>query len=287
MIWAYDPPAGTVLDAGTQTLNATFTPTNLNAHNPAQIMVSLEVGQASLTIQADDFQRPAGLENPSLTASYEGFVGGDGPADLDSPLELATTATLDSAPGTYPITGTIGEDNNYLIAFEEGTLTVENKIDPQILWEAPDELIYGQGLSETQLNASVADGVVGVFTYTPPTGTVLEAGTHRLEVAFAPENLSAFNPASASVSITVTPAPLDVRALNAEREERTENPEFEVSYEGFVNEESEADLTTPAAATTPMNENIDIAALKEGDKLDACGNQASSAREQYPITSMP
>lgn len=248
--WTYDPPAGSVLDAGTQTLNATFTPANLDDYNPAQIMVSLEVAKANLMIQADDITRPAGGENPTLTASYEGFAEGDGPADLDSPLQLATTATSESAPGAYPITGTIGEDNNYAISFEEGTLTVENKLDPELLWNAPEDLTYGEALTETQLNASVTDRILGTFTYTPPMGTVLGTGTHRLEVSFTPEDLFAFNPVSASVSVTVTPAPLDVRALNAEREENTENPDFEISYEGFVNGETEEDLTSQASATT-------------------------------------
>jgi hypothetical protein len=51
--------------------------------------------------------------------------------------------------------------------------------------------------------------------------------------------------------LTITPAPLTVTALDAERMEGEENPAFELKYEGFKNDETEAVLITkPTAATT-------------------------------------
>lgn len=44
--FAYSPPAGTVLAAGTQTLSVTFTPTNVAAYNSAQASVSITVNPA-------------------------------------------------------------------------------------------------------------------------------------------------------------------------------------------------------------------------------------------------
>ena len=45
----------------------------------------------------------------------------------------------------------------------------------------------------TQLNATVPAEVVGTFTYLPPSGTVLGAGTHTLSVTFTPTNTADYN----------------------------------------------------------------------------------------------
>ncbi len=248
--WSYDPPAGTTFAVGSHTLSATFTPNDLSVFSVANVEVTIDVTQAPLAIQIDNLERPAGAENPTLTATYDGFVLGDTAGDLDAALELSTTADRESPPGDYPITGTIGADNNYAITVTDGTLTVSDKLIPEIIWGAPADLTYGTPLSETQLSASVADGVEGSFSYEPAPGTVLDAGTHELTATFAPTNEFAFDPATASVTITIVPADLTVRALDAEREANTENPVFEIAYEGFVNDEGPDDLSTPAEAST-------------------------------------
>ena len=56
------------------------------------------------TITADDKSKVYGDILPTLTASYVGFVNGDTPASLDTPVTLATTATASSDVGGYVIT---------------------------------------------------------------------------------------------------------------------------------------------------------------------------------------
>src|SRR5207245_8583371 len=68
------------------------------------------------------------------------------------------------------------------------------KATPSISWANPADITYGTALSGTQLNASAAwtvngsaVSVAGSFTYTPPTGTVLNAGSGQtLPPSFAP-----------------------------------------------------------------------------------------------------
>jgi hypothetical protein len=86
--------------------------------------VELHVAPASLTIRADNKTRVQGTPNPPLTASYSGFVAGDTPAVLDTPVTLTTTATDGSLPGTYPIIASGASDVNYTITHVDGTLTV-------------------------------------------------------------------------------------------------------------------------------------------------------------------
>jgi hypothetical protein len=66
----------------------------------------------------------AGGSVPALTATYAGFVNGDGVASLATPAVLSTTATSASAAGTYPITVSGATDPNYAITFAPGTMTV-------------------------------------------------------------------------------------------------------------------------------------------------------------------
>jgi hypothetical protein len=92
-----------------------------------------DITPAPLTATADDQSRAFGEANPSLTISYAGFVVGDDVGDLDSLPTASTTATINSQPGTYPITLTGGADNNYTFNLVNGTLTITNLVLPEIV----------------------------------------------------------------------------------------------------------------------------------------------------------
>ena len=65
---------------------------------------TLTVTKALLTVTADDKSRGYGSANPGLTISYTGFVNGDTAVVIDTPPTAATTATVASPAGSYPIT---------------------------------------------------------------------------------------------------------------------------------------------------------------------------------------
>src|SRR5262249_44345988 len=86
-----------------------------------------------------------------------------------------------------------------------GNLAV--KLLPAIAWPQPAAIVYPTPLSATQLNATVTPSVPGTFTYTPPAGTVLLAGTRTLLVTFTPADPAlVLTPAPATVSVAVTDA---------------------------------------------------------------------------------
>ncbi|HEX3622577.1 MAG TPA: MBG domain-containing protein [Acidimicrobiales bacterium] len=82
------------------------------------------VDKAALTVTADNKTRPYGQANPPFTASYAGFVNGDGPASLGGTLAFATPATAASGLGGYAITPSGLTSANYTITFTAGTLSV-------------------------------------------------------------------------------------------------------------------------------------------------------------------
>ena len=69
-----------------------------------------------------------GAALPSLTYSYSGLVNGDTASVFTG--ALATTATVSSGSGTYPVTqGTLSAGLNYAVNFNPGTLTIIASLD--------------------------------------------------------------------------------------------------------------------------------------------------------------
>jgi hypothetical protein len=79
---------------------------------------------ASLTVTADNPVKTCGQPNPTLTVNYSGFVSGEDASVLTSPAVLSTPATVNSAPGLYPITASDAVDGNYAMSYVDGTLSV-------------------------------------------------------------------------------------------------------------------------------------------------------------------
>lgn len=99
---------------------------------------TLSITPAPLTITANNASRPFGQPNPPFSATYSGFVLGQGPEDLDSGikrsfdeegpgeggLQFYTPATTSSAPGQYGITPFGLYSRNYEITYVDGVLTI-------------------------------------------------------------------------------------------------------------------------------------------------------------------
>jgi hypothetical protein len=123
----YTPAAGTILPAGTQTLNVTFTPTSTSDYNTATATVSIVVNKAPLSVTAANATKVYGTANPSFSAAISGFVNGDtATSALTGAAAVASSATTSSAAGTYSITPSVGTlaAANYTFNFINGTLTV-------------------------------------------------------------------------------------------------------------------------------------------------------------------
>ncbi|HYW69900.1 MAG TPA: MBG domain-containing protein, partial [Pyrinomonadaceae bacterium] len=262
--FAYSPIGTTVLHVGNgQTLRADFTPNGVDASSynlAAQKQVAINVTKATLTITADNKSKAFGAANPALTFTPSGFVNGDSASVLTGAPNLSTTATQSSPVASYPITiaqGTLVA-TDYSFNFVNGTLTV-GKIMPVITWTNPAAIVYGTGLSATQLNATATDpntnaAVAGIFTYSPAPGSVLHVGNGQsLSVNFAPTDTTNYGPPPAkNVSINVLKATLTITANNTSKSYRAANPaSFNFTPSGFVNGDGAAVLSgAPSFSTT-------------------------------------
>ena len=88
--------------------------------------LSASITPAVLTVSAVNQNMTYGLSIPPLTASYNGFVNGEGTNVLSGAPSLSVNATTNSLPGTYTIT--IGHGTlfavDYTFTFINGILTV-------------------------------------------------------------------------------------------------------------------------------------------------------------------
>ncbi|HBV64586.1 MAG TPA: hypothetical protein DEF45_16370 [Rhodopirellula sp.] len=103
------------------------------------------------------------------------------------------------------LTATFTPENLALYSVTDATVTINvTTSTPTLTWDTPADIVYGTQLSVTQLNASA--NVSGNFTYTPASGTLLNANPgQQLQVHFSPTT-PGFDPVSTSVTINVLKA---------------------------------------------------------------------------------
>jgi hypothetical protein len=124
---AYSRAAGETVAGGPYPMGATLSPAGVLAnyaitYNTANFTIT----KAPLTVTANDKTRAYGSPNPTLDASYSGFVNGQTPAVLGGSLACTTTATATSgvAGSPYPTTCSGLTSANYAITWGAGKLTV-------------------------------------------------------------------------------------------------------------------------------------------------------------------
>ena len=152
----YDPPAGTVLNAGeAQQLAVVFTPDDPLRYESATNYVTINVTKKALTVTADDVTTAHGAPIV-LTASYNGFVNGDTAVDLDIPASIMTDATSFSLTGSYPITVSGASDANYTISFVPGILMITRATTTGVLTSSSNPALLGQTVTFTFTVSAVA-----------------------------------------------------------------------------------------------------------------------------------
>jgi hypothetical protein len=185
--FVYSPAAGVALAAGTQTLSATFTPTNTTSYTTATAGVTIVVTASG----------GGSFVGPSSGGPATGSVSGD---------------VLTYSGATYPIVNgkVTFPDCTMYYAMGSGLLvpagmavncTPGGQAKPIVTWPTPAPVASGTVLSGAQLNASAT--IPGSFVYAPAAGTVPADGTVTLSVTFTPTDRISYSTATATVSLRV------------------------------------------------------------------------------------
>lgn len=236
------------------------TPQGLSSGNYTITFVggTLTIDRAHLTITADDLSKVYGDPNPTLTASYSGFVNGDDQSVVRN-VNLGSDAKLNSPVGTYDNYVQAGAvADNYVITLVDGTTTVT----PALLTVTADDLsrVYGDG----NPNFTVSYGpFVGSDTQSDLNGTLGfdTAATSASSVgkyAITPKGLSSanYNITFVDGALTITPAALTITANDASRTYGASDPTFSSTVTGLVNGDGEGvvsgySVSTDATKSSP------------------------------------
>lgn len=253
--------SGDIHIVGAGTAQITASQASDGFYPAASVTQTLTVDKASLLIKADDITRFEGVANPTLTLTYISFVLGESVANLTTAPVVATTATIASAPGQYPITVSGATSGNYEISFADGTLTVQPKQNQVITFPAPATKTYGNadfstGASSTNntIPITYTSSNTAVATITGNTIHITGAGTTTI-TAMQAGNDGYFPATDVVRTLTVNKAALSVRVNDATKTTGEANPPFTLTYTGFVLGETATNLTTQPQVVTSATAN--------------------------------
>ncbi|GGB00132.1 beta strand repeat-containing protein [Puia dinghuensis] len=216
---------------------------------------TMTVGKATLTVTADNKTMPLGGPLPALTVSYSGFVNGDGPGSLTTQPSATTTAHANSPTGSYPIVPAGGSASNYTFTYVNGILSVGKAI--LTITANPAGSVYGAPLVP---NGSLTVSYSGFVNGDGPGNLTTQPTVANAATAGAPVGTYALTPSGASSpnytinyvngTYTISPASLNITAVNQTMTYGGTVPALTVSYSGFVNGDNASKLTTQPVATT-------------------------------------
>lgn len=232
-------PTGTNADDYTVYYKVVGTSNQFDDSEEGSIIV--KIAKAKLTVTAEDNKIVFGDQAPEYSVAYEGFVNKETASVLGGKLAFTCDYKKGSNAGTYPITPSGLTSDNYEITFAKGTLTVEKGDITVTAPKAVDGLVY-TGTDQALITAGSADG--GEMQYSLdgktydkaiPTGTDAKEYTVYYTVV-ADGNHNAVE--AKTVSATIAKARLFVKANDMTITQGAEAPEYTVTYDGFVNDES-------------------------------------------------
>ena len=204
--FSYNFSAGTVLNAGTVNLTATFTPSDPTTFAMNSTMVTLTVDPAPLTVTPDSLSIVYGANPPALTYQIAGFVNSDSSTAVSGAASCSTAATNTSYTGSYPIYCALGTlaASNYIFQFVSGTLTVTQATTTVTSWPTASAIVYGQALGSSVLTGGSAS-VAGTFAFVAP-ATVPSAGIAAASVTFTPGDTTNHSVLTGSINVIVNKA---------------------------------------------------------------------------------
>ena len=223
---------------------------------------TLTITKAPLKITAKSYTIKQGEALPTFEATYEGFKNSETKDVLTKQPTFTTTATSASEPNTYDIVVSDAEAQNYDISYTNGKLIVANadavivkaknysreygEANPTFEYTVEGAELQGEPVITCEATATspvgtydivVTQGMVSNYNVTYP--IVIKKGT-----------VTNYNDTYVNGTLTITKAPLSVKAGTYTRKQGEDNPEFTLTYEGFKNNETEDVLITKPTATT-------------------------------------
>ena len=171
--FTYTPGAGTLLNAGVQTVNVTFTPNDTQKYTTATSAVSLTVNKANPIVTWDvpiPIHYGSWLSSTALSAIAN--VPGSFVYSPNAGSYIGQPQVSGSGSMALSLTFTPTDQSNYNTVTQSNTVTVI-KGYPAMNWSMPAAVVADTALSGTQLNATTSFGQQGTLHYSPDLGTIM------------------------------------------------------------------------------------------------------------------
>jgi hypothetical protein len=212
---------------------------------------TLTVTPAPLTLTVANATRPYGTPNPTFTGTITGALNGD-----TFTTAYATTATINSPPGTYPITGTVSGSaaGNYTITIVPGTLTVTKATMNLNVAVNNVSRVYGApNPTFTSAITGALNGDTFTITYATTATAASPVGTYTITPTVSGPATANYNITTSNGTLTITPAPLTIAANSATRAYGATNPTFTGTTTGLVNNDTvTVTYATPVTTASPV-----------------------------------
>lgn len=216
-------PTVTTIPSGLSVISTTYNgiatvPINAGAYTVVSGLNNPNYSATSITATFTISKAVANINVSNLSQTYDGtqkpITASTSPIGLNTlSITYNGSGTPPTNAGTYSVVVTL-TNANYQASPVNTTLVIA-KATPTVSWSNPAGITYPTALSGTQLNASAS--VAGTLTYTPPSGTVLNAGSHIISVDFAPTdatNYNSVNNTTVVIFVSKASATINVSDLN-------------------------------------------------------------------------
>jgi hypothetical protein len=227
----------------------------------ANVVYRYTVKPAKLTAKVTNASREYGDDNPQFSISYSGFVTGENESVFTTQPTISTTATKKSNVGDYPITISGGVAANYEFVYEPGVLTITKAPLSAKVNDATK--VYGSSNPAFTIEyyGLKNDETAPAWSKTPTfqTEATQSSGVGNYEVKAV--NGSPVNYDLGEITagtLTVTPAPLTIKANDATRQYYSDDPNFGYTCNGFVNGENEDVLSPKPTLATSANKSSNV-----------------------------
>ena len=215
-------------------------------YNVTYVNGALTITKAPLTIKTKNYTIKQGDDLPTFEAEYSGFKNDETSSVLTTLPTISTTATSASEPGTYDIIVTGASATNYDISYVKGTLTI-TKADEIVVTAKSYSRHYGEANPTFEYTSSSA-ALSGTPSITCAATVASPVGNY--DIVASKGTVTNYNVTYVNGTLTITKAPLTIKAKSYTIKQGDDLPTFEAEYSGFKNDETDAVLTKKPTITT-------------------------------------
>lgn len=241
---------------------------------------TLSVTKAPLAVSVVDNKREYGEENPAIALTYSGFKNSDNENCITEKPVVTVNAEKKSDVGEYTISVAGGLAQNYMFTeYNEGKLTIE-KAPLTVIAENKERLYFEANPEFTyRCEGFKNDDTKSVITTQPnfECSATQTSGAGEYEITLSDAEAKNYELSYQGAKLTVGKRTIDVKVDDCTRVYNEENPEFEVNYSGFVNNESEKVFTAMPTLYCSADKTTDVGSYE----ITASGAEAANYDFNY------